>query len=792
MTMRAGKAVVELELDDDKLDKGLQSTKQKAEGFGGTLKGALSAGAGFAAAEAGMAGLSGGFDLLIGNAAGFEKSLGAVKAATGASAEEMAQMRELSLQLGADTSKSASEAVLAMGELAKAGMPVETILANGAKAAVNFSEATGIGVPEAAVLVSNALNTFQADGLRASQAAEVFAKAANASAIDVTDLGMSLGAVGPVASASGVSMEEFATVMGLFGNNAIKGSDAGTSFKAFLAGLTPVSDKATKAMKDMGFSAFNADGTFKDMRTIVAELSASMADMTEEQKAVTGELLFGSDGVRAMNILLKEGTDGWDGFGAAMAEAPSLADQAATRMQGLAGQWDAFMGSVETVSIQLGTLLLPALTSLLVILAQLVNAAPLDTIAAGFQVLGEAISWFTGSEELMAGFAAALMVKVIPAVIATTAAIAAKTVALYAQVAAWIAVNAASLGWMAVIALVVAAIVYAIKHWDEIKAVMMAVADAIVGEITASWEHLKEVISGAITWVLDFVKDHWQTILAIIGGPLVALVILVIKHWDEIKAAISGALEAILGAVETAWQAITDAVSAAAAAVAALVEGMIMVVVNAFTGWVAAMRSAGESILQAVEEPWQFLTQRLPATVEGIISSIVNAFLGLPGRLLDIGRDTVQGLVDGLTSIDVGSIAGGIANKLTGGLAGKLGIGSPSKVWRALGDDTMAGLLIGLRSNERALGREMGVIAGLLELPAWPALALQGPEAWSPMRPPLVGSDDVATRPEGAGGIQVMMPDATIYARDRVDAERSMGDVAWGLGTAARARGMTV
>ena len=306
----------------------------------------------------------------IGTAANFEQSLANLKAATGATTEQMQAVRAEAIGIGKDTSRSAGEATAAMTELLKAGMSVEKVIGGAARVTVNLAEATGIAMEEAATLISNSVNTFKREGIEAAGAAEVLARAAGASAIDVGDLGQSLSAVGPIAASAGLKMDDFARAMGIAGNNAIKGSDAGTSLKAMLSGLTPNSDKAADAMRDLGISVFDASGNFKPMREIVQQLTAAFGPLNEQQRATYGNLIFGSDGVRMLNVLLKEGVKGWDDFGDAMSKAPTIAEQSATRMDTLKGSIELFKGELDTLAISIGMTAIPALTKFLELLTR--------------------------------------------------------------------------------------------------------------------------------------------------------------------------------------------------------------------------------------------------------------------------------------------------------------------------------------------------------------------------------------------------------------------------------------
>lgn len=320
--------------------------------------------AGIGAALVGAGGLVAGLGYSVKAAGDFEQSLANMAAATGATKGEIAAMRKEALGIGKDTSLSASQAAAAMTELSKAGMATETIVGGAARSVVQLAEATGANVSDMAILVSNSLNTFGEKAGGAAAAANLIARAANASAIDTSDFATSLAAVGPVASQAGLSMQDFGVAIGLMGNHALTGSDAGTSLKTMLLSLTAPTDAAKGALDQLGVSVFDSAGKTRPFRDVIGDLQTALAGATDAQRAQTLETIFGRDAIRAANILVGEGTTGWDGFIAKMAEAPGVAEQSRTRLATLSGQIEMLKGSLETIAINIGTLLLPSLTRL--------------------------------------------------------------------------------------------------------------------------------------------------------------------------------------------------------------------------------------------------------------------------------------------------------------------------------------------------------------------------------------------------------------------------------------------
>jgi len=373
-TMQSGAATSEAALR--RTQAAAEGTARAFQTMGNVALGAVVGVAALGAAATAIA--VGGFALAIKEAAGFENTLGKVQAAANPTTEELRQMRVEAMKIGPQFGKSADETVSAMGELAKSGMSMTDVLGGGAKAVVALAVAGGEAITPMAELLSKSLSLFRDTGLTATQAADQIAKTANASAIGIGQFGLSLAAVGPVAAQAGLDFEQMSTAIGILGNNALVGSDAGTSLKTMLLSLTAPSKDATKVLDALGVSAFNlADGSMKDFRTILGELEISMQGLTDQERSGALKDIFGTDAIRAANILLKEGVAGWDAFTEQMRLAPSVTDQASTRMGTLTGTIDMLKASFSNLLILGGT---PFIGMLQLILGRI------NSLVSGFDI----------------------------------------------------------------------------------------------------------------------------------------------------------------------------------------------------------------------------------------------------------------------------------------------------------------------------------------------------------------------------------------------------------------------
>lgn len=351
-----------------KVEGHIHSVKRSGLDMGGALADAAKT-AGVAVAALGAASVAG-LGAAVKSAADFEQTMSGVKAVSGATGAEMAQLSKLALQLGKDTSFSASEAGKGIEELVKGGVSVADIMGGAARASLNLAAAGEIDLASAAEIAANAMNQFGLKGSDMARVSDLIAGAANASSLSVNDFKLSLGQVGAVANVAGQTFDDVAQAIAVMGAAGIKGSDAGTSLKAMFLNLNPSSNAAYVAMRELGIitrdgsnAFFDATGKAKGMRDVAEVLSKATAGLTEQQKLAKLEVLFGSDAMRAAAIVAKAGAAGFDTMAAAMGKVTAEA-VAAEKLNNVKGSMEQLMGSVETLGITVGLKLLPGLKSL--------------------------------------------------------------------------------------------------------------------------------------------------------------------------------------------------------------------------------------------------------------------------------------------------------------------------------------------------------------------------------------------------------------------------------------------
>ena len=352
--------------------------------------------------------------------ANFEKELSGVKAVSGATADEMDRLSDAALAAGASTKLAgvtASDAARAEAELVKAGVSVSDVLGGALMGSLTLAAAGQLDFADAATIAAQAMNIFDLSGRDVTHVADVLAAAANKSAADVGQLGDALRQGGLVAAQTGLSLEESVGALAAFGDNALIGSDAGTSLKTMLQRLTPQSVEAANLMKELGFSAYDAYGNFIGLEGLAGELESSLGDMTVQQRNSAMATLFGSDAVRAANVLYEEGARGIGEYVDAVDDQGAAARMAAIQNDNLKGDVEALGGALESAFIENGSKATGALRA--------ITQAATDVVG-GFSELPDTLQTVTVGLGGIVGAASLLgggFISVAPKIQASTAAL---------------------------------------------------------------------------------------------------------------------------------------------------------------------------------------------------------------------------------------------------------------------------------------------------------------------------------------------------------------------------------
>ncbi|WP_050503064.1 phage tail tape measure protein, partial [Streptomyces monomycini] len=288
-------------------------------------------------------------------AASFEKGMSEVRAVTDGSAAEMRRLSQAALDAGNSTKYSASEAANAEAELARAGISTADIIGGALKGSLDLAASGQLELGESAIISAQAMNAFSLKGEDVAHIADVISAGAGKSATNVHDMGMAFRQSALLANQTGLTLEDTVGTLAMFAQNALTGSDAGTSLKTMLQRLTPQSNEAQAAMDAVGFSAYDSQGEFVGLSEMAQRLHDSFGSLTPEARNAAFATIFGSDAVRAATILYQAGAIGVDTWRKAVNDSGYATRVAATMTNNLAGDYERLTSALTTGLISSGS-----------------------------------------------------------------------------------------------------------------------------------------------------------------------------------------------------------------------------------------------------------------------------------------------------------------------------------------------------------------------------------------------------------------------------------------------------
>lgn len=340
--MADGKVVIETDLDSSGIEKGLSKLGSiTAKG----MKAATVAITGTAAALGGVAAAA----IKVGS--DFESQMSRVKAISGATGEEFEQLKEQAMQLGADTSFSASQAAEGMENLAAAGFTTSEIM-SAMPGLLNLAAASGEDLASSSDIAASTLRGFGLAASDAAHVADVLAANANRTNSSVADTGEAMKYIAPLARAAGLSLEETAAAIGIMANAGVNGSQAGTSLRGALSRLSKPTKDMSEAMDELGISFYDSNGKMKSLTEQVGMLRQATEGMTDEQKNNYLVTLYGQEALSGMLALINEGEGSLGELTNAYKNCDGAAKEAAETMQdNLSGALEQLSGSAETLGL---------------------------------------------------------------------------------------------------------------------------------------------------------------------------------------------------------------------------------------------------------------------------------------------------------------------------------------------------------------------------------------------------------------------------------------------------------
>lgn len=382
-------------------------------------------------------------------------------------------------------------------------------------------------------------------------------------------------------------------------------------YQSGVAGVAQSENAKKVAIDRLNRTLAAAQAEYQKLGGVQASTTTKTVKMTDEIRNQALYTLFGSDAIRAANILLKEGETGWDNMAEAVNKEGAAQTAAQARMEGFNGAIKYLSGSIDsfyiaTIKPFLDTLadypiaFADFVTSLSGVSAQVRNAAlaflavlaaagpvlltitgigavlgallsPIGLIILGIGVLAAAwVADFGGIQEKTAAVWAAIQ----PALTQLWTMLQGQLVASLVALGAW---------WASV--------------WPQIQSATLAAWTALQPILTQLWTMLQTSLPAALTLLQTWFNNAWTAISTAVGTAMATAGPLLTQLWTWLQVGLPLALTTLQSWFTTAWATITGSVTTASGSM----TGVFTTIQTAWNTLVAlfapSLARLGESIL---------------------------------------------------------------------------------------------------------------------------------------------------------------------------------------------------
>lgn len=584
-------------------------------------------------------------------AASFDDAMSQVQGALGDASADMDGLRNLALQLGADTVFSATESAQAMVELAKGGLTEAQIKGGALAASMDLAAAGQLNLADAAATTVQMMGSFGLEAGDATRIANALAGAANASSADVSDLTQAMSQCSAQASLAGWSLEDTAAALALFADHGVKGSDAGTSLKTMLQRLAAPTDRAAEAIAAYGLNIRDSNGKMKDISGIADELTGKLGSLSDAERDAALQTIFGSDASRAAAILMQSGSEGLAKYIAATNDATAAETMANAQKGELSWALENMGGAIESASIAFGTALAPAITAV---------AGVIGNVAEAFASLPAGVQ--TGIAVVLALVAAlGPLLMVIGSVVAALPAISEGFAVLGGALAIPLAPAAAV---VAAIAAIAAAIYAAWTTSETFRAAVMAGVDAISSKVQEICAFLAPYVQAFLDQIVSTVQVAMDTLGPIIGAVLTVIVSTVVPILTSIMDTVAQVLATILATVTNVMAAVSTVIQGAWQIISGIFQTVLGAILAVTTGDFTMLQQGVTSIMQGTMTAINGVMQGILSIVSGAWNAVKAVFIGVCNAV----SGAISGAFNGIKSV-IDSTMNGAKSTVSGALS---------------------------------------------------------------------------------------------------------------------------
>lgn len=592
----------------------------------------------------------------------FDSSMSQVAATMGTTVDQISDLRDFAMDMGASTAFSATEAADALNYMALAGYNSEEAM-TALPTVLNLAASGGIDLASASDMVTDAQSAL---GLSMEESAELvdkMAKTASKSNTSVSQLGSAILTIGGTAKNLAGGTTELATALGILADNGVKGAEGGTALRNIVLSLSAPTEKAAAVMASLGVSAYDSFGNLRPLEDTFTDLNNSLSQLTQEEQTNALNNIFNKVDLKSVNALLANTGERFDELSGYIDNAAGAAQEmASVQLDNLEGDITLFKSALEGAQITISDQLTPTLREFVQF-----GSDAISTLSTAFSEGG-----LTGAMDALGSILSNglnMVIEQLP-----------KMVGAGMQL-----LDALGQGLL-----------------DNLPVIISAANDIIMQLISGFISSLPDIAKAATEIIASLVVGIGESLPTLIPAAIDAMLTIIDTLIDNIDLLVDAAIAITVGLAEGLINALPELIDRVPEIIVKLVDAFIKNASKIKDAALELILMLGNGLLDNLPKLWK--------NIKSIIGQIKDRFVQGFKDFINIGKNIVEGLWEGIKGAAdwLGDKISGFVGGVVDGVKGFFGIHSPSTVFRdEVGKQLAAGIGLGFTDEMDSVSKQM-------------------------------------------------------------------------------------
>ena len=261
------------------------------------------------------------------------------------------------------------------------------------------------------------------------------------------------------------------------------------------------------------------------------------------------------------------------------------------------------------------------------------------------------------------------------------------------------------------------------------------IVQLVVDTVTSLWENAKNTLQGIWSGICDIAAGAFELLKNVILAPVLLLIDLVTGNFSKLASDAANIWNNIKNAASQIWSGIRQVVTSAASGLKQGVETVLSALSQFASQIWSAMKQTASSVWNGIKttvvniastlreaavSAFQRMVSGIGSALSGLYSVVSNGFssairfiTGLPGQAFQWGKDFIQGLINGISSMiqSVINTISGLADRIRSFLHFSAPDEGPLADYETWMPDFMKGLAGGIEKNRNLVEKAVKAVA---------------------------------------------------------------------------------